>query len=560
MKYDKAYHSSLFVYVIITSILVDMAISQPEPKSLFELLSNKWYQVPVYQRSYSWGISEAGQLWNDLSDNKPPYFLGILIFRAQKASKSLEVVDGQQRLATLILLLRAAVETLDSGSKERNTLDNLINQTEFGEDKPKFTLTLNKRDDHKFATLLSDNTTYQKPKWVKSSPLSNKNLQEVKDLFIQKFADLKEKGGTNAIIEFIKNKVLKSCILHVHLETDSDVYLFFETLNDRGMDLSIEDLVKNRVCGVVGEMQASSVANKIDNISDLLGAGRMKPFLLHYSWALSEDDPPPARKSLMEWYNTVISTEKSEFINKLSEYADIYYEIIEPRKHDRSQNKEVLTYLKVLSASRCYPLLLVGTKSLSSKNFLRLSRLIEVLTFRHSTIAKRDAKNLEYFYQLRIRDIKNDVDFETITNYFKKECAKINDEIFRANFKEYETEYSQIAKYILLKIENEITGGKSAELDWDKLTLDHILAKGLNWEGNDEYKHRLGNMTLLSDPHNKTLGNKEFYVKKEGYRDEKHVKITKDLASYLHFTKETIVERQVELAELATKIWDAYKI
>lgn len=532
-----------------------MAILQPQPKTLDEILVGKKYKVPLYQRTFSWRIDEAEELWNDLVDNDPPYFLGILLLREDKDDNKLfEVVDGQQRLATLMLLLRAAVEILNEGSKERLRLQgHYINQEKWDENDPDFTLTLNYRDNDRFRTLLSDNHQYLPPKGTRKSS-SWKNLEEVKNCFLEKLTILKNKGGTDAVIKFIKNRVLNLIMLDVQLESDSDVYLFFETLNDRGMDLSLADLVKNRVCGV--SRDPYSVANKIDQISDLLGSGRMKPFLLHYCWALTDDSPPPPRKDLMDWYSKTIRVEEDEFINKLKEYADIYHELIEPRKSTPSQNKEVLTYIKVLGASRCYPLLLVGKKFLSQKEFLRLCKAIELLTVRHSTIAKRDTKNLEDVYQRVVKDIRDEADFDDIIKALKKQSSKISNELFETSFREYEPENTQIAKYILLKIEDYLTGEKLATLDWDKLTLGHIVARGLSVEGTDEFKERLGNMTLLSDPRNKAVGNKQFSSKREEYKNETRITLTQDLVKYSDFTKDSIVERQAKLAALATKVWD----
>lgn len=532
-------------------------ILQPHPKTLEEILVRKKYKVPIYQRSFSWTRQEAEELWNDLVDNNPPYFLGILLLKENKEDNKLfEVVDGQQRLASLLLLLRAAAETLGENTREgRQLQEDYINQEKWGENKQEFTLTLNYRDNDKFFDLLSDKDIHYLPPRGLRKSYSWKNLEDVKNIFLEKLIKLKDKSGSESIIKFIKDRVLSLQLLDMQLESDSDVYMFFETINDRGMDLSLADLVKNRVCGVSAD--ASATANKIDQIADLLGTGKMKPFLLHYCWALTEDNPPPPRKRLMDWYNTIIKQERDEFISKLKEYADYYYEIIEPRKSGPSQNKEVLTYIKVLGASRCYSLLLAGKKYLSNKDFLRLAKALELLTVRHSTIAKRDTKNLEEVYQRIVRNIRDGVDFEEIIEMLKKQSARISDDLFETSFKEYEPENTQIAKYILLKIENHLTGTKSAELDWDKLTLEHILPRAGNWEGAEEFKERLGNMTLLSDPHNKIVGTKPFSAKKEHYKKETRIKLTQDLVDYPDvFTKETIIERQAKLAKLAIKVWN----
>lgn len=94
-----------------------MAIITPQPKSLKELIGDRYYEIPLYQRPYDWGIDQVSDLWDDINKNDQGYFLGIVLFKPLKAEDSLptefHIVDGQQRLATLLLLLRAAIESLE---------------------------------------------------------------------------------------------------------------------------------------------------------------------------------------------------------------------------------------------------------------------------------------------------------------------------------------------------------------------------------------------------------------------------------------------------------------
>lgn len=75
-----------------------------------ELFNNRSFQIPLYQRSYDWGYEEINQLLEDIKkvkveSNSPDYYLGSLIVKENDNDKSLEVIDGQQRLTTLWLIL-----------------------------------------------------------------------------------------------------------------------------------------------------------------------------------------------------------------------------------------------------------------------------------------------------------------------------------------------------------------------------------------------------------------------------------------------------------------------
>jgi hypothetical protein len=545
-----------------------MAIINPKTNSLRELILDRYYHVPLYQRPYDWDIDKVSVLWDDIDKNDPGYFLGFVLFRPERPEdphpSEFEIVDGQQRLATLLLLLRAAIETLEQGGAEslaKEFQKEYIAQRPAGVKESRLTLILSKRDKDKFESLLrSDSFSGGRtlPSW--------KNLDRAFQFFREKFKLLIKDQGKDGIVNLINEKILKLTFLEVLLGTDSDVYQFFETLNDRGMDLSIADLVKNRVCGEAAK-QGSPVEDSaltIDRISEELKSGRFKTFLLHYCGANSLEKEPIPRKKLMEWYGKRISQDRNVqiFLNHLEKYALQYYvNFVEPSKCTDSSKREAFTYLDALEATRCYPLLMRGEESLDKRDFLKLCKAVEILTFRHSTILKRDAKILESVFHGLISDIRKGKSIGEILEVFRKQDAMKVDEQFMLAFTDFEPANHKAARYTLLKLEEHITGKEQAPLDWNRLTLEHILAEGLAWEGREEYLERLGNLTLLSFPMNSDAANKPFKQKlKDVYKKEKRIQITKDLLNYRSFTKTKIISRQEEFAKYAVEIWNTKNI
>ncbi len=534
-----------------------MAIYSPQPNSLEQLLRSRRYTVPIYQRPFTWTKDEASELWYDIDKNNPPYFLGILVLQKTQDGKTFGVVDGQQRLATVLLLIRSVVEILGVDDDAKRLQNEYINQKKIGEKASEFVLTLSERDKYNFSSLL-DETTYLPPQLSpkerrgRQRPASPVKLKSVKDFFREKLTSLMSEKGREGVLSFVTQKVLALTFIEVQLEDDNDVFLFFETLNARGIDLTIADLLKNRVCSV--SLDKSGSAKRIDEISDMVGEGKMNSFLLHYCSALSTEKSPPTKKSLMSWYNKIIEKEKDDFLISLKDYAEIYSLFLEPKKSRSQELREVLNNLKVLGATRCYPLLLVGYKFLTPGEFLRLCKAVETLTFRHSTIAGRDAKTLEDKYYELSQRIKNKNKLSPILEKLNDLARQVSDEVFETNFKEYEPANNQVAKYILLKIDNLLNKG-SIKLDWDDVTLEHVLAGGADWDGKEDLLERLGNMILLSGILNKSLGNKVFKTKKKEYKKENRVKLTQELANYDDFTKESIVKRQNNLVELGGKLW-----
>lgn len=326
-----------------------MAIKSPIPKSLKELIQDRYYRVPLYQRPYDWDMDRISELWDDVDKNDPGYFLGFLLFKPEPPSDphpvEFEVVDGQQRLATLLLVLRAAIETLEktgAGDIASEFLRDYIAQRPAGVERARVTLVLSKRDKDKFESLLLGSAGPAKRKLS-----SWRNLEQAIQFFRERIEELNKGHGTKGVVSLINEKILKLSFIEVLLGTDSDVYQFFETLNDRGMDLSIADLVKNRVCGEAAKPGSSiSVedgAATIDRISDELSSGKLKTFLLHYCWANFEGENPTPRKKLMDWYGRRISRDSNvgDFLNHLEEYAKYYVNFIAPSQCPDSAKRAI---------------------------------------------------------------------------------------------------------------------------------------------------------------------------------------------------------------------------
>ena len=84
-------------------------VDQTTVAEIFSINSDKIYRIPKYQREYTWGINDWDALFNDVTDNEHGYFLGsyICVNSGSLNGTILEVIDGQQRFSTLMLLLIA---------------------------------------------------------------------------------------------------------------------------------------------------------------------------------------------------------------------------------------------------------------------------------------------------------------------------------------------------------------------------------------------------------------------------------------------------------------------
>ncbi|MCI9327319.1 MAG: DUF262 domain-containing protein [Lachnospiraceae bacterium] len=245
-------------------------VAHPTVSDIFAINSNVVYRIPKYQREYTWGINDWDALFNDVTENDYGYFLGsyICVNSGSLNGTTLEVIDGQQRFTTIMLLLTALYEKLNAlkeqmDEDERTDLANLRSElankkqtyTSDGTKKTEYVqrLILQKQNmnDEDFSFVLSDKgiITGQKghPKNFGNRRIS-KAYKHFGKLIDEKVADAKEEnpnindvGALFGIVRKFENAIM----VGIEVDANKDAYMLFESLNHRGVPLSALDLIKN---------------------------------------------------------------------------------------------------------------------------------------------------------------------------------------------------------------------------------------------------------------------------------------------------------------------------
>lgn len=226
-------------------------------KTILELLSNKKadFLIPDYQRSYAWEEEHCLTLWDDIYqfslpdgnyegfDDNAEYFLGsIVMYRNEK--EKLEVIDGQQRLTTLMLILRAFYDKSakmedDKSKSTRGLIEKCIWKTDAFDKADKSTLKIDSEvvtdnDKEEFIELLR--TGVVKPDSKSQYVVNYKFFQEK----IEKFVHDKP-----SFFPHLPVRILKNCILlPIEAKSQDTALRIFSTLNDRGLQLSDADIFK----------------------------------------------------------------------------------------------------------------------------------------------------------------------------------------------------------------------------------------------------------------------------------------------------------------------------
>ncbi|WP_030008220.1 DUF262 domain-containing protein, partial [Picosynechococcus sp. NKBG042902] len=238
-----------------------------DQKTIFELLSDKKadFLIPDYQRPYAWDEEQCQTLWDDLFafsfpnnnyeefDKNDEYFLGSIVTFKNSNAQS-EVIDGQQRLTTIMLILRAFYDKFahmkDTNSQQtRNRIEKCIWKTdEFGSaDKSKLKINsevATDSDKNEFLDLLKTGSVKT---GSKSQYVNNYQFYQGKiDIFLHEFA---------SYFPYFPARILGNCILlPIEAESQDTALRIFSTLNDRGLPLADADIFKAQFYKYYGDI------------------------------------------------------------------------------------------------------------------------------------------------------------------------------------------------------------------------------------------------------------------------------------------------------------------
>lgn len=235
------------------------AFSESPTFGIAKILQEGRFVVPSHQRDYSWTVDEVQQLFDDVADaidkKGDSHFLGLLVFLTE--GDHFTILDGQQRLATTIIIFAAIRDWLrqypDQHDEARKIQDAYIGSSELGEKEPTPRLVLNQANNQNFVDFVVKGAAVEDVvaalKKLKRHD-SNRELLEAIIYSHDRIKAIASKIGEPAksaayffdTIKFFRDRVRT---VRLTVVDENSAYTLFETLNDRGVDLSPLDLVKN---------------------------------------------------------------------------------------------------------------------------------------------------------------------------------------------------------------------------------------------------------------------------------------------------------------------------
>ena len=249
----------------------------PKHCRLVELLSNRLFKIPQYQRAYSWGTKQREDLFTDIrksheAQNDNDHFMATIVgLRRKKISigtdefQEVDIVDGQQRLTTLILLFKTIAEALDRSNSDENKTGEQIDEILVKQDKTSpLLLQTNHDGSEHFADYIrhGKETDYNKAETLADREI----LQAIKECknFVKEWQD--GDYSLNKLVAHLKNRL--TFIFH-EIGDERLVYTVFEVLNSRGLAVSWFDRLKSMLMSIVFEAEGGNKDEAIKEIHQL---------------------------------------------------------------------------------------------------------------------------------------------------------------------------------------------------------------------------------------------------------------------------------------------------
>src|SRR5258708_9858374 len=451
-------------------------ITEAPAAGIGKLIMDGRFSVPNHQRDYSWTEDEVRQLFDDIETaiekETSVYFLGLMVF-LNTPKGHLVVLDGQQRLATAVIVFSAIRSWLVQYSEFQSDAGKIqewfIGRSELGQKNPEPRLTMNSANDKTFndfviTTVAVSDIRDALEKLKKQD--RNRKLLEATVYAHDRIAQLAATKGDHKVaakylFEFVNFMRDKVSVVKLSVASEEASYTIFETLNDRGLDLSPLDLVKNHLFGKADEKSEDAVrdmeerwAQMMATLSNVRADNFLKAFWTMRHGRIRSVDLFGAFKK--EYASPDAAIDLSvDMLAAAEQYAaidspdDAVWSIypIEARATVRA--------LRLLGSQQTHPVILSALNSFDPKETAKLLELLEVIIVRYLLIGGGNTGRFETTCAILARKI-HAKEIKTATAAFQElKDVYPSDDDFKQAFRVKQERSNQKVQYFLKRIEQE---------------------------------------------------------------------------------------------------------
>ncbi len=568
-----------------------MAKIDSDESCLGNILQKKfYYQIPIYQRPYQWTEKNCEKLLDDLffnyeDDRESDYFCGSLVL-IKSDTKTYDIVDGQQRLSTFILLAKVLLtlysDRLDSENqeylqeslsdrhgdkKERLSFDTIGSNA-----KKYFENTLKYFDDNSHA----------------NNNKNNKNNYLKNAIFLKGYLEERKIGNINAFIKWLYDNVK---FIKIICPNADKALRIFDVLNARGLPLNATDIFKGRLLKeLTNEKDQKELVFSWNALSQKCSDNDLTIETL-FSWYLTYLNPVTSGKSMEERLADQferLNKPPLEYFKGVEDFYNAYCKVLEMQ----DWHAHLLSYL----ASDFWRIILCASllHRYSDQDIEALKELLVKFYYQNWVATREEPKkqtNCNIIKALKEKKSVDDIasivkkylDENKVTQHFKENLE--DDHLY--------TKFYFTGKYpkknswlrpILILVEYSMSDDfcpKRIQMD-KNLHVEHILpqqpgsssqwVKDFSEEERGLYTHSLANLTLLGGKKNQQASNLDFKEKKEIYmgnavklgKDKRGkektfkvmtcYKMTIDVAQYTEWTPKSLEERKEELIQIIESV------
>lgn len=585
-----------------------MSASQIDAKEeyLSKLYDDYYYQIPDFQRPFSWSednfvdliddltdaydegrsshgklLDAEGKLRKDALDAYEPYFLGSIILNAGGGSGDRhDVIDGQQRITSLAILIAVLRDT--EGIDQSQKLGKLI----YEEDDPlsgkeeKARLEIRQRDMEFFSQRVLDNGATENVMTPKNGDTeSEENILQAIRTFRERLTEWanNEDGDLDDFAVYLTQRVV---MVRITTDSFSSAFRLFNVTNARGMPLNNADLLKSENLSLIeGNSKREKYQRKWENMEEEVGNEELEQFIGFMRHLLVKDK---SRKSIYDEFKQHVFTQNSgfrgtNFVDYLERVFDIQRKRVYRAELEAETQKENVYYHNIISLMRdFYPsdewvvaLIRFDDKFDGEEVLLSFVKQLEQrLTVDWLTGTSRAGRYSRVYSLLNeIEDAKAPetiLELSSLNEDIQSKRDGFADALDTNNF--YRKGNYQWPKYILMRLNIERLDNRNQKVEYRNVTIEHILPQTPTedyWltRFDDEpmrntWVNRMGNLVPLDGRKNRRASNKPFDKKHEEYFAKKSdFALINELANYDEWTPETLEKRHEQLREDALDIW-----
>lgn len=539
--------------------------------------NKRQYAIPVYQRNYEWSREQCEKLFEDIVlayKKDRNHFCGSVVYAPLKEEHNIHyyvIVDGQQRLTTIYLLLKALIDCAETTGQKESITETVFNRDKFDtydvDTASKLKLKPIKSDNHQLYLLMDD-----KYDQVDHSSGIWTNYTIFKELIIDEL-----ESDPNLDVKMIYKGIEKLTCAMIKLDEDDNAQEIFERINSTGIPLSLADQIRNFVLMTDADQEQLYEEYWLKT-EELVQRNQMSEFFLDY--LNMKIDGFSKEKTAYEDFKTLfIQGEYSNesMLREIRHYAEYYHTFMNGDEHLSDNINRYLAGLRKLKQTTVFLFLfhvfddyedgVIDQAELEKVLQLLLSYSVRRLMCEISSNSLRGMYKTLYGRVFQQEEHKAQY-YDSVVSFMQQMTSRDvipADDDFRYSLI-HNNLYQKhaLCRYLLIEIENQ---GKE-KVQTDNLSIEHVMPQnknlstawqkmlGANWaEAKERWLHTLGNLTLTG--YNSELGDKPFAEKKELIEDNqtKIVNLYQDIQSATEWNADKIQTRAKRLQKDICKLF-----